>query len=169
MNQTQAPRAVEGIEVPEPGDWQLDPVHTSLTFTARQLMVTKVQGKFRGAPGAIHISETPAESSVEVEIDPASLETGSKRRDAHLRSPAYFGVERYPEITFRSTKIEGGSPAHFLVRGDLTVHGVTRPVTLDAEYHGPASDPPGGRRASFSATTEVNRADFRPTWTAPLH
>jgi polyisoprenoid-binding protein YceI len=168
MNQTQAPRAVEGIEVPEPGDWHLDPVHTSLTFTARQLMVTKVQGKFTGVSGAIHISENPAESSVEVEIDPASLETGSKRRDAHLRSPAYLGVERYPKITFRSTKIKGSSPAHFLVRGDLTVHGVTRPVTLDVEYHGWAPDPPGGRRACLSATTEVNRADFGVTWTAAL-
>src|SRR5262249_61784196 len=120
-NQTKAPRAVEGIEVPEPGDWQLDPVHTCLTFTARQLMVTKVHGKFTGVSGTIHLSENPAESSVEVEIDPASLETGSKRRDAHPRSPACFRVERYPEITFRSPKIEGSSPAHFLVPRDLSV------------------------------------------------
>src|SRR5262249_41038712 len=129
---------------------------------------TRGQGKSGGVAGPIHLPENPAEPSVEVETDPASLETGSKRRDAHLRSPAYFGVERYPEITFRSTKIEGSSPAHFLVHGDLSVHGVTRPVTLDAEYHGPASDPPGGRRASFSATTEGKRQDVGVTWNAAL-
>jgi polyisoprenoid-binding protein YceI len=168
MNQTQAPRALEGLERPAPGDWKLDPVHTSVTFTARQLMVSKVRGKFTKVSGAIHISEDPAQSWVEVEIDPATVETGNKQRDAHLRSPDFFAVERYPEITFRSTKIEGSSPARFLVRGDLTVHGVTRPVTLDVEYHGRASNRPGGQWAGFSATTAVHRDDFGVTWNAAL-
>jgi polyisoprenoid-binding protein YceI len=168
MNQTQAPRALEGLARPEPGDWKLDPVHTSVTFTARQLIVGKVRGKFTNIAGAIHISEDPAQSWVEVEIDPASVETGNEKRDAHLLSPDFFAVERYPEITFRSTKIEGSSPARFVVHGDLTVHGVTRPVTLDVEYHGRASDRPGGRRAAFSATTAVHRDDFEVTWNAAL-
>jgi polyisoprenoid-binding protein YceI len=168
MNQAQAAPAIEGVELPKPGDWQLDPVHTSVTFRARQLMVTKVRGTFTGVSGAIHVSEDPAESSLEVEIDPASVETGNERRDAHVRSPAFFDVERYPEITFQSTKIEGSSPARFLVHGDLTVHGVTRPVTLDVEYHGWARGERGGRRASFSATAEVHREDFGVTWNAAL-
>jgi polyisoprenoid-binding protein YceI len=168
MNQTQAPRAVGGLARPEPGDWKLDPAHTSVTFTARQLMVGKVRGKFTEVSGAILISEDPAQSWVEVEIDPASVDTGNEKRDAHLRSPDFFAVERYPEITFRSTKIEGNSPARFLVHGDLTVHGVTRPVTLEAEYHGRASDRPGGRRAGFSATTAVHREDFGVIWNAAL-
>jgi polyisoprenoid-binding protein YceI len=168
MNQTQVLRAIERVERPEPGDWKLDPAHTIVMFTARQLIVGKVRGKFTGVSGAIHIPRDSAESWVEVEIDPASVETGNEKRDAHLRSPDFLGVARYTEVTFRSTKIEGGSPARFLVHGDLTLHGVTRPVTLDVEYHGRVSDRPGGRRARFSATTEVNRDDFGVTWNAAL-
>src|SRR5215510_9543830 len=138
MIQTEAPQVVDDVAQPEPGDWKLDPVQTSATFTARQLMVGKVRGRFTEVSGAIHISEDPAQSWVEVEIDPASVETGNQQRDAHLFSPDFFGVERYPNITFRSTKIEGSSPARFLVHGDLTVHGITRPVTLDVQYHGRA-------------------------------
>jgi polyisoprenoid-binding protein YceI len=168
MSQTQAPQTIEGIELPEPGDWQLDPVNTSVEFVARHLMVSKVRGKFTQVSGAIHISEDPAESWVEVEISPASLETGAEKRDEHLRSPDFFGVERYPEITFRSTKIDGSSPARFVVHGDLTVRGVTRPVVLDAEYHGWTPDPWGGRRAGFSATTEIDRENFGLTWNLAL-
>jgi len=167
MIQTEAPQVVDDVARPEPGDWKLDPVHTSVTFTARQLMVGKVRGRFTEVSGAIHISEDPAQSWVEVEIDPASVETGNEKRDAHLRSPDFFGVERYPAITFSSTNIEG-SPARFLVHGDLTVHGVNRPVTLDVESRGRASDRPGGRRAGFSATTVVHRDDFGVTWNAAL-
>jgi polyisoprenoid-binding protein YceI len=168
LNQTQALQAIERIELPEPGDWKLDPAHTIVTFTTRQLIVGKVRGKFTGVSGAIHIPGDPAESWVEVEIDPASVETGNDKRDAHLRSPDFFDVERYPEIKFRSTNVEGGSPARFLVHGDLTLHGVTRPVTLDVEYHGRGSDRPGGRWAGFTATTEVHRDDFGVTWNAAL-
>ena len=168
MSQIQADRVIEGIELPEPGDWQLDPAHTSVEFVARHLMVTKVRGKLTGVSGAVHIAEDPKESSVAVTIDPATVETGDDKRDAHLRSPDFFDVERYPEISFRSTNLEGGSPGHFLVHGDLTVHGVTRPVTLDAEYHGWTPDPWGGRRAGFSASTEVNREDFGLSWNVSL-
>jgi polyisoprenoid-binding protein YceI len=164
MSQTQAVRSIEGIEIPEPGDWQLDPVHTSVEFVARHLMVSKVRGKFTEVAGSIHVAEDPTESWVEVRIDPASVETGDEQRDEHLRSPDFFDVERYPEIRFRSTKVEGSSPGRFLVRGDLTVHGVTRPVMLDVEYHGWTPDPWGGRRAGFSASTEVDREDFGLTW-----
>jgi polyisoprenoid-binding protein YceI len=168
MSQTQASGTIEGIEIPEPGDWQLDPVHTSVEFVARHLMVSKVRGKFTDVSGTIHIAEEPAESWVEAKIDPVSVETGDEQRDAHLRSPDFFDVERYPDMTFRSTEVEGSSPSHFLVHGDLSVHGITRPVALEVEYHGVTSDPWGGRRAGFSASTELNREDFDLTWNIAL-
>jgi polyisoprenoid-binding protein YceI len=168
MSQTQAIRTFEGFELPAPGDWQIDPVHTSVEFVARHLMVSKVRGRFTGLEGTIHVAGTPAESWVAVEIDPASVESGDEQRDAHLRSPDFFDVERYPEIRFRSTRLEGESPGHFLVHGDLTVRGVTRPVTLDVEYAGVKPDPWGGLRAGFSATTEVDREDFGLTWNVAL-
>jgi polyisoprenoid-binding protein YceI len=169
MSQTDI-RTFEGVEIPEPGDWQLDPVHTTVEFIARHLMVSKVRGKFHGVTGKIHISDDPLGSWAEVTIDPASVETGDEKRDEHLRSPDFFDVERYPEITFRSTRLEvdGSSPGHFRLEGDLTVHGVTRPVTLDVEYHGWTPDPWGGRRAGFSASTEVDREDFGLTWNVAL-
>jgi len=167
MSQTEV-RTIQGIEIPEPGDWQLDPAHTSVVFTARHLMVSKVRGQFHGVSGNIHISEDPIGSWVEVEVDPASVESGDPKRDEHLRSPDFLDVERYPEITFRSTRLEGDSPGGFRLEGHLTVHGVTRLVTLDVEYHGWTTDPWGGRRAGFSATTEVDREDFGLTWHVAL-
>jgi polyisoprenoid-binding protein YceI len=164
MSQIQADRVIEGIALPEPGDWELDPVHTSVEFVARHLMVSKVRGRFTNASGTIHIADDPVASWVEVEVDTASVESGDEKRDEHLRSPDFFDVERYPKITFRSTRLEGESPGHFLLHGDLTVHGVTRPVTLEAEYHGWTPSPIGDRRAGFSATTEVDREDFGLTW-----
>jgi polyisoprenoid-binding protein YceI len=167
MSQTET-RSIQGIEIPEPGDWQLDPVHTTVEFSAHHLMVSKVRGKFHGVSGNIHISDDPLGSWVEVKIDPASVETGDAKRDEHLRSPDFFDVERYPEITFRSTRLEGDHPGGFRLEGDLTVHGVTRPVTLDVEYHGWTPSPLGDRRAGFSATTEVDREDFGLTWNVAL-
>jgi polyisoprenoid-binding protein YceI len=168
MSQTRAVPSIDGLQLPDPADWQLDPVHTSVEFTARHLMVSKVRGKLTDVSGTIHIAADPTESRVEARIDPRSVETGDEQRDAHLRSPDFFDVDRYPEITFRSTKLEGSSPGQFLVHGDLSVHGITRPVTLEVEYHGVTPDPWGGRRAGFSATTELNREDFGLTWNVAL-
>jgi polyisoprenoid-binding protein YceI len=164
MAQIQEDRVIEGISLPEPGEWQLDPAHTSVEFVARHLMVSKVRGRFGNVSGTIHVAEDPTESWVVVDIDTDSLETGDEKRDEHLRSPDFFDVERYPKITFRSTRLEGESPGRFLVHGDLTVHGVTRPVSLGAEYHGWTHSPLGDERAGFSATTEVDREDFGLTW-----
>ncbi len=167
MSQTEV-RTIEGIEIPAPGDWQLDPVHSSVEFIARHLMVSKVRGKFTDVQGNIHISDDPLGSWVEVEIDAASVESGDEKRDAHLRSPDFLDVERYPKIAFRSTRVEGSSPEHFLVTGDLTVHGVTRPVTLEVEYNGWTQSPFGDQRAGFSAHAELDREDFGLTWNAAL-
>ena len=116
MSQTEV-RTIEGIEIPEPGDWQLDPVHTSVEFSARHFMVSKVRGRFTDVSGNIHISDDPPSSWVEVKIDAASVESGDEKRDEHLRSPDFFDVERYPEITFRSTRVEGESPGRLPPRG----------------------------------------------------
>ena len=151
-----------------PGTWVLDPVHSDVSFSVRHLMVSKVRGRFSKATGTIHVAEDPTDSWVEVDIDAASVESGDEKRDGHLRSPDFFDVEQYPQITFRSTRLEGESPGRFLVHGDLTVHGVTRPVTLEAEYHGWTSSPLGDRRAGFSATAEVDREDFGLTWNVAI-
>jgi polyisoprenoid-binding protein YceI len=161
-------RVIEGIALPEPGEWQLDPAHTNVEFVARQLMVNKIRGRFTMVDGTIHVAEDPAESSVEVDIDATSVETSNEKRDEHLRSPDFFDVERYPLITFNSKRVEGESPGHFLVHGDLTLHGVTRPVTLEVEYHGWTTDQLGDRRARFSARTAVDRADFGVTWNVAI-
>jgi polyisoprenoid-binding protein YceI len=168
MSQTEAIRTFEGYELPAPGDWQIDPVHTSVEFVARHLMVSKVRGRFTHVEGTIHVADNPGDSWVEVKIDAAGVESGDEQRDAHLRSPDFFDVEGYPEITFRSSRLEGESPGHFRVHGDLTVRDVTRPVTLDVEYAGVTPDPWGDLRAGFSATTEVDREDFGLTWNVAL-
>jgi polyisoprenoid-binding protein YceI len=147
-----------------PGVWEVDPVHTNVEFVARHLL-SKVRGRFSTFSGNLTIAEDPAQSSAEVTIDAASLETGSPDRDAHLRSPDFLDVERFPSLSFRSTAVRSADePGHYLVDGDLTIRDVTRPVTLEAEYHGWSDDPWGGQRAGFSATTEIERADFGAAW-----
>jgi polyisoprenoid-binding protein YceI len=146
------------------GMWEIDPAHTNVEFVARHLL-SKVRGRFSKFGGNLTIAEDPAESGVEVSIDAGSIETGTPDRDAHLRSPDFLDVERFPSLSFRSTAVRpGDEPGHYLVDGDLTIRDVTRPVTLEAEYLGWSDDPWGGQRAGFSATTEIERADFGASW-----
>ena len=145
--------------------WTLDPAHTLVEFAAKHLMITTVKGRFTGVSGTIHIDETdPTASSVEAVIDSASIDTRTDQRDAHLKSADFLEVARYPEITFRSTRVERAGDAHYRVTGDLTIHGVTRPVVLDVHDEGRTKDPWGGERAGFSATTRISRKDFGLTW-----
>lgn len=161
-------RRLAGIEVPEPGTWVFDPAHTSVTVVARHLMVTKVRGRFHRLSGTIHVAERPEESRVEVEIDAGSIDTGSPDRDAHMRSPDFLDVERHPVITFWSTSLEPVEGTRFLLRGDLTIRGITKPVELEAEYEGTATDPWGNRKAAFTAVGQISRAEFGMTWNAVL-
>jgi polyisoprenoid-binding protein YceI len=161
-------RTIQGIEAPAPGTWEIDPVHTSVAFVARYLMVTKVRGQFADFSGTIHVAERPEESWAELVIQAASIDTGSEDRDKHLRSPDFLDVERFPEIRFRSTKIELPGGIHLVVTGDLTIRDVTRSVVLDTEFTGLGQDPWGNRRAGFSATTEINREDFGASWNLAL-
>ena len=145
--------------------WTLDPAHTLVEFAAKHLMITTVKGRFTGVSGTIHMDETdPTASSVEAVIDAASIDTRTDQRDAHLKSADFLEVARYPQITFRSTRVERAGDAHYRVTGDLTIHGVTKPVVLDVHDEGRTKDPWGGERAGFSATTRIDRRDFGLTW-----
>ncbi len=149
------------------GTWEIDPSHSSVEFSVRHLMVAKVKGRFTSFRGTLEIADDPLDSRVETTVDLASVDTHDEKRDAHLRSPDFFDVEQYPEMTFGSRRVraDGG---HYVVEGDLSLHGVTRPVTLDLELEGVGTDPWGNERAGFSASTVINRKDFGLDWNVAL-
>lgn len=163
----QAVREIEGATLPGAGTWEIDPGHADLAFTGRHFMLTKVRGRFTDVRGSITVAEDITQSTVEVVIAMASVESGNPARDEHLRSAELFDVERYPEATFRSTSVEWAG-TRGAVHGDLTIHGVTRPIALDVSFEGHVRDPWGGDRAIFSAGTRVNREDFGITWNVAL-
>jgi polyisoprenoid-binding protein YceI len=149
------------------GTWAIDPVHSEVGFSVRHLMVSKVKGSFKTFEGAITIAENPLDSKVEATIDASSVDTRDENRDNHLRSQDFFEVEKHPKITFTSTAVSPRG-SDFLVAGNLTIHGVTRPVTLELEFNGVNADPWGGTRAGFSASTEISRADFGIEFNIPI-
>ena len=162
-------RQVGGRTIPIVGTWKADPAHSSFEFVARHMMA-KVRGRFTSFTGTVVIAEMPEESSAEFEIETDSVSTREERRDTHLRSPDFFNVEKHPTISFRSTSVAPG-PAHdnhWLLSGELTIIGNTRPVTWEVEFHGATQDPWGGQRSAFSAWTEVNREEWALSWNAPL-
>jgi polyisoprenoid-binding protein YceI len=152
--------------------WNIEPNHSLVEFSAKHMMITTVKGRFGKAAGTITIDErNPDRSTVEAEVETASIDTRADQRDQHLRSPDFLDVENYPSITFRSRRVEGTSrnPGdEFRVTGDLTIRGTTREVTLDAVYEGLGKDPWGGERISFSAKTTIDRRDFGLTWNQAL-
>src|SRR5947208_1340 len=124
------------------GTWNIDPSHSAIAFSVRHMVVSKTRGRFTKWSGQLRFdAETPAASSVEVNIDPASLDTADAQRDAHLRSPDFFDVEKYPSASFRSTKVEVTAEDRYRVTGNLTIHGITKPVILDVGYEGSGKDP----------------------------
>jgi len=171
MTQTEPARAATrlagGAELPAAGRWQIDPGHTELAFVGRHFMLTKVRGRFTGVSGAIQVAEDPGQTSAEVTIDMASVDSGSQARDDHLRSADHFDTARYPTATFsgRAASWQGTSG---LLEGELTIRGIARPVTLQVEYLGHAADPWGGHRAVFTAAGTINREDWGLTWNMPL-
>ena len=162
-------RIVDGRQVPEVATWEIDPSHAAFEFVARHLMA-KVRGNFSGVSGVANVAEVPSESTLEIEIDTSTIDTRDANRDAHLRSNDFFGVEDHATITFRSTAVrpdEGES--HWKVDGDLTIRGVTRPVTVDVEFLGAAVDPWGNKRIGFSGVVpEVDREQWGLVWNSPL-
>ena len=171
MTQTEPARAftrlVGGSELPVPGRWQIDPGHTELAFIGRHFMLTRVRGRFTGVTGLIQVAEEPGDSTAEITIDMASVDSGSQARDDHLRSADFFDAARHPTATFsgRAARWQG---TRGLQTGELTIRGITRPVTLHAEYLGYVADPWGGHRAVFTASGTVNREDWGLTWNLPL-
>jgi polyisoprenoid-binding protein YceI len=162
-----ATRMLAGAELPATGRWQIDPGHTEVAFIGRHFMLTKVRGRFTGVTGAIVVAEEPGESTAEVIIDMASVESGSQARDDHLRSADFFDAARHPTATFRG-RAARWQGTRGLLAGELTIRGITRPVTLQAGYLGHVADPWGGQRAIFTAEGTLNREDWGLTWNMPL-
>jgi len=151
------------------GQYQIDPAHSRLGFVARHAMVTKVRGKFNDFSGSLYLDEAdPSRSTAEVTVQMGTVETGQPQRDEHLRTSDFFEVEKYPTMTFKSTKAERNGQDNYRLTGDLTIKGVSRPVTLDIEYNGLVRDPFGNDRAGFEARTVINRKDWGLTWNAAL-
>jgi polyisoprenoid-binding protein YceI len=157
-----------GVQAPPAGTWKIDPGHSSVTITARHLMVSKVRGNLTDFEGTIHVGERPEDSWVEVSIDAASVNTANPQRDEHMRSPDFLDVGNFPKIEFRSTKTELSGDSTLRVTGDLTVRGVTKPVVLEVEYLGLSVDPYGNTKAAFTATTELDREEWGMTWNMAL-
>jgi polyisoprenoid-binding protein YceI len=146
----------------------LDRAHTTVEFIVRHLMITKVRGRFTNFEGRIELaSGSDVPTAITATIDAGSIDTREEQRDAHLRSSDFFDVEKYPNLTFESVRI-AGTPDRFTVDGRLTVHGVTRDVTLSGSFEGRANDPWGGVRVGYSAHGTINRKDFGLTWNAAL-
>lgn len=147
------------------GTWTIDKTHSGVEFAIKHLMVSTVKGQFREFEAALQIDEeNPQNSSVTASIDVASIDTNVADRDAHLRSDDFFNAERYPNITFRSTRVERVDDTHYKVIGDLTIRDVTRQVVLDTEYDGRIVDPWGNQRVAFTARTALSRKEFNVRW-----
>ena len=150
--------------------WQIDPVHTSVEFTVRHMMISNVKGQFQKTSGTITVNgNDPASAKIEATIDASSVDTRVEGRDEHLKGPNFLDVAKYPTITFKSTKVDAAGPNKWKVTGDLTLHGVTKPVVLDVEAAGPPiHDPMGNTPAGASAATTIKRSDFGITWNKAL-
>ncbi len=149
--------------------WKIDPSHTRAGFSVRHLMIANVHGQFENATGTVEFNEQdPVQSSVDVQIEVASLTTRDEKRDAHLRSADFFDVEQHPYLTFKSTRIEKRDKSHGRLIGDLTIRGTTREVALDVEYTGQAKAPWGTTSAGFTARAKVNRKEFGLNWNVAL-
>ena len=149
--------------------WKIDPSHSGIHFTVRHMVVSKVRGTFERWEGSIELDEAnPSASKVTVHIEPASITTHEPQRDTHLRSPDFFDVEKYPALTFVSTRVEKVGDNGYRVTGDLTLRGVTKPVVLDVEALASGEDPYGNERIGFQAETSINRKDFGLNWNQVL-
>jgi polyisoprenoid-binding protein YceI len=151
-----------------PGTWTIDPTHSSLSFSVRHLMISKVRGSFTTFSGAANIAEDRSASTVELTIDPASVATGDENRDGHLRTGDFFDVANHPTWTFRSNGLQVSGDEEFVLRGDLTIRGVTKPVEIKGEFAGVTNDLFGNTKAGFSAEAEINRKDWGLEYNAPL-
>ncbi|MFG2106200.1 YceI family protein [Micromonospora chersina] len=158
----------EGLTVPTAGTYLLDAAHKRVGFVARHMMVAKVRGEFAEASATITVAEDPMQSAVSATIQAASINTAQADRDAHLRSPEFLDVEQFPTLEFRSTGVKSREGNEFVLSGELTIKGVTRPVDLEVEFEGVGRSPFGQDIFGFSASTEIDREDFGLTWNVAL-
>ncbi|MEV0582755.1 YceI family protein [Nonomuraea sp. NPDC050310] len=161
-------RTWEGLQIPAAGKYNLDVAHTSLGFVVKHMMVSKVRGSFEKFAGSVTIAENPLDSSAELTIYTDSITTGVADRDGHLRSDDFLAADKFPEITFRSTRVVSHSGDEFTLAGDLTIRDVTRPVELTVEYGGSGTNPWGQTVWGFSISTELDREEFGLTWNQAL-
>lgn len=149
--------------------WQIDPSHTSIGAKVKHMMVSTVRGSFAGATGTIEFDPAaPEKGSVELRIPAASVDTGDEKRDGHLRSADFLDAEKFPEIVFKSTKVTASGKDTFVVAGDLTIRGTTKPATVSVELAGITADPRAGQRAAFDATASIDRTQWGLVWNMPI-
>jgi len=150
--------------------WNIDPVHSVAEFKVKHMMISNIKGQFTGVSGMLSLDEADLmNSSVETSIEAASIDTREAQRDTHLKSADFFDVEKFPRLSFKSTRVRHKGDGELAVSGDLTIHGVTRPVVFAVEGPTPAAkDPWGNTRMGLSATTKINRKDFGLMWNAAL-
>jgi polyisoprenoid-binding protein YceI len=164
MTATSDIRPFEGLTIPTAGTFAVDPAHTTVGFVARHLVVSKVRGSFSEVSGTITVADNPLESAVEVVIGAASINTGQPDRDNHLRSADFLELEKYPNLTYRSTGVKSHKGNEFVLTGELTIRDVTRAVDLEVEYDGTIVSPYGQEVIAFTASTEIDREEFGITW-----
>lgn len=149
--------------------WNIDTTHSSISFSVRHMVFAKVRGRFSDWSGTLNLDPKKLENaSAQVEIEAASIDTAAADRDTHLRSADFLNVEKYPKLTFKSTRVEAAGGGKYRLRGDLTIRDLTHEVVLDVEYGGEAKDPWGNQRVAFMAKTSVERGDFGLTWNQAL-
>ncbi|MEU7431879.1 YceI family protein [Streptomyces sioyaensis] len=172
---TTAPAATAAVLEADPGlaaltgDYTIDPAHSSIGFTVRHAMVTNVRGTFGAYEGALRLDGSdPSRSTASLDVEIASIDTGIADRDGHLRSADFFDAESFPRMTFRSTAAERVSGDRYRITGDLTLRDVTKPLTIDLEFHGSATDVYGAERVGFEGSAEILRSDWGLTWNAAL-
>ena len=163
-----ATRTWDGLVIPAAGTYELDQAHKRVGFVARHMMVSKVRGEFAEATATVTVAEDPLQSSVVATLQAESITTGQKDRDAHLRSGDFLEAEKYPTLTFRSTRVASHSGNEFVLEGELTIRDVTRTVDLDVEFEGVNRSPYGFDVFGFTASTEIDREDFGLTWNVAL-
>jgi polyisoprenoid-binding protein YceI len=161
-------RTWDGLTIPAAGTYLLDQAHKRVGFVARHMMVSKVRGQFAEATATITVAEDPLQSSVTATIQAESIGTGQADRDTHLRSGDFLEAEKFPTLEFRSTGVKSHHGNEFVLSGELTVKGVTRPVDLEVEFEGVGRSPYGQDIFGFSASTEIDREDFGLTWNVAL-
>jgi polyisoprenoid-binding protein YceI len=157
------------VAAPGTSTWQIDPSHTEVEFSVRHLMISNVKGRFGAMQGQVTLDPaSPQKAGVNVTIDVTSIDTREEKRDAHLRSPDFFDVDHFPVMTFTGATVHGNPEGEFQLSGDLTIRGVTRPITLDVTFEGAGNDPWGGTRRGFSARGKLLRSAFGLEWNAAL-